>query len=157
MKGFTFKLEAVLEQRMLVERLRQKDVATAQQSLLGVQAELDALEAVNRSSAAELRRGGGHLTAAMLAAHQHFGQAARQKAASLKRLRAEARRSLDQAQARLTEAAKQRKVMEKLREREYARWQEAERRRELIEAEELSRRMEEGIASDEIRIRSASA
>lgn len=157
MKNFTFKLEAVLEQRALVERLRQKDLAEAQQAMLRVQAELDALEAVNRNSAADLRRGGGQLSGATVVAHQRFAQAARQKAASLKRMRNEARRELEQAQAQLTEAAKQRKVMEKLREREHARWREAVQRSELIEAEEVARRMEECHAGEALKIRSASA
>jgi flagellar FliJ protein len=156
-RTFTFKLETVLEQRTLIERLRQKDVAAAQQAVLRVQAELDALEAVNRSSAADLRRGGRQLSGATVVAHQRFAQAARQKAASLKRLGSEARRELEQAQAQLTEAAKQRKVMEKLREKEHARWREAAQRSELLEAEEVARRMEESDAGEAMRIRSASA
>jgi flagellar FliJ protein len=143
--AFTFKLEAVLEQRKLAERLRQRDVAMAQRGLLKVQAELDAVAAVKRSSAAELRggagRGGGQkLGAAMLAAHQRFALAAREKAAGLGRQMTEARRELDHAQARLIEAAKQRKVMEKLREREHAKWVEAQRKKDRLESEEAARR-----------------
>jgi flagellar FliJ protein len=143
-KGFTFKLEAVLEQRRLTERLRQGDVATAQRALLKVQAEVDALGAVGRSSAADLRAGGQRLSAALLAAHQRFALAMRQKVAALNRQMADARGDLDHAQSKLIEAAKQRKVIEKLREKEHARWLEAQRKRDLIEADEVARRMQDG-------------
>ncbi len=103
---FTFKLEAVLEQRKSVERQRQRDVATAQHALLKLQAEIDALAAVSRSSAIALRS--GRLSAAALAAHQRFILSMRHKAKSLKQQHAGAERELRDAQAALTEAAKQR-------------------------------------------------
>jgi len=133
---FTFKLEAVLDQRKHVERQRQREVAAAQHRVLSHQAELDALAAVKRASAKELRS--GSLTAATLAAHQRFATATRQKGAALHRALADARRDLAAAQHALLEAAKQRKVMEKLREREQQRWAEQMRRRELIEADEIA-------------------
>ncbi len=134
---FTFKLEAVLEQRKHVERQRQREVAGAQNRLMQLQAELDALSAVKRASAKDLR-GHGALTAAALAAHQRFATAMRHKGAALTKSIAEARRELDAAQRVLLEAAKQRKVMEKLREREHARWAEQMRLRELAEADEIA-------------------
>jgi flagellar FliJ protein len=133
---FTFKLEAVLEQRKHVERQRQRDVAAAQHKLLQVQAELDAMSAVKRASAKELRL--GKISVATLAAHQRFAAATRHKGAALNRSLVEARRELDAAQLALIEAAKQRKVMEKLREREHARWAEQLRKRELAEADEIA-------------------
>ena len=137
---FTFKLEAVLEQRKHVELQRQRDVATAQQKLMRLGAEIDALAAVARSSAAELRS--GHLHAAALAAHQRFHVSVCHKARALKEQRADAGRELADAQAALTEAAKQRKVMEKLREREHAKWLDAQRRREAADAEEVARQIQ---------------
>lgn len=134
---FTFKLEAVLEQRKHVERQRQREVAADQQRVLQLQAELDALVAVKRASANELRSG-TTLSAAKLAAHQRFATATRHKGAALQRSIGEARRELDAAQRVLLEAAKQRKVMEKLREREHARWAEQMRLRELAEADEIA-------------------
>src|SRR5262245_8359643 len=130
MAKFNFKLEAVLEQRRHVERQHQRDVATVQQKILRLQAELDALSAVTRASAGELRRGGARLTAATLAAHQRFASATRHKAAALNQHIDDARHELTRAQAVLLESAKQRKVMEKLREREQQRWSEEMRRRE---------------------------
>jgi flagellar FliJ protein len=135
---FTFKLEAVLEQRKHVERQRQREVAAAQNRLLQLQADLDALSAVKRASAKDLRAGPGALTAAALAAHQRFATAMRHKGAVLQQSIADARRELDAAQRVLLEAAKQRKVMEKLREREQARWAEQVRQRELAEADEIA-------------------
>jgi flagellar FliJ protein len=134
---FTFKLEGVLEQRKHVERQRQREVATVHHKLLKIQAELDAMSAVKRQSAAELRS--GQLNAAALAAHQRFAAAMRQKASALNRQIDEARRELAAAQLELVEAAKQRKIMEKLRDREHARWTDAQRKRESREAEEVIR------------------
>ncbi len=141
MPKFTFKLSGVLEHRKQVERQRQREVAVAQQKILSIQAEIDALSAVKRSSSAQLRRGGVHLTAAALAAHQRFASAMRHKAASLHRQMSDARRELDAAQIVLLEAAKQRKIMEKLRERELERWTETQRKRESAEADEVARQM----------------
>ena len=152
MPRFTFKLEGVLEQRKNAERQRQRDVAAAQQMLLKLQAELDALAAVSRSSAIELRSGG--LSAAALAAHQRFVLSMRHKAGALKQQRAGAERELRDAQAALTEAAKQRKVMEKLREREHAKWSEQQRRRDAQDADEVARQMQlaERAAQFDVRI-----
>jgi len=149
---FTFKLEGVLEQRRHVELQRQRDIATAQQSLLKLQAELDALAAVSRRSAADLRS--GRLSAAALAAHQRFVLSMRHKATALKQRQADAEREVADAQLALTEAAKQRKVIEKLREREEAKWAEAQRRRDAAEADDVARQMQlaERIAQYDARI-----
>ena len=152
MPRFTFKLEGVLEQRKNAERQRQRDVATAQHLLLKLQAEIDALAAVSRSSAIELRS--GRLSAAALAAHQRFVLSMRHKAGALKQQRADAERELRDAQAALTEAAKQRKVMEKLREREHAKWAEQQRRRDAQDADEVARQLQlaERAAQFDVRI-----
>ncbi len=152
MARFTFKLDGVLEQRKNAERQRQRDVAAAQQSLLKLQAELDALAAVSRRSAIELRS--GRLSAAALAAHQRFILSMRHKAKSLKQQHAGAERELRDAQAALTEAAKQRKVMEKLREREHAKWAEVQRRRDAQEADDVARQIQlaERAAQFDVRI-----
>jgi flagellar protein FliJ len=139
MPKFTFKLAGVLEHRKQIERQRQRELAVAQQKVLGVQAEIDALNAVKRSSSDHLRT--GRLTAASLAAHQRFAAAMRQKASALARQLDHARHEVEGAQLTLLEAAKQRKMMEKLRERELARWTEAQQRRESAEADDVARQM----------------
>ena len=140
MTRFTFKLKAVLEQRKNAERQRQRDVATAQKTLLKLQAEIDALAAVSRTSAAELRS--GRLSPAALAAHQRFILSMRHKSATLKQRHRDTERELHDAQAALTEAAKQRKVMEKLREREHAKWADQQRRRDAQDADDVSRQIQ---------------
>jgi flagellar FliJ protein len=139
MAKFTFKLAGVLEHRKQLERQRQRELAVAQQKVMAVQAEMDALNAVKRSSSDHLRS--GRLTAASLAAHQRFAAAMRQKSGALSRQLDHARRDVEGAQLVLLEAAKQRKIMEKLRERELARWTEAEQRRESAEADDVARLM----------------
>jgi flagellar FliJ protein len=139
MPKFTFRLAGVLDHRKQIERQRQRELSVAQQKILSIQAELDALSAVKRTSSDQLRR--GHLTAASLAAHQRFAAAMRHKAGSLNRQLTDARRELEAAQVVLVEAAKQRKIMEKLRERELARWTQAERKRETSEADEVAQQM----------------
>lgn len=140
MARFTFKLDGVLEQRKNAERQRQRDVATAQQTLLKLQAEIDALAAISRTSAAELRS--SRLSAAALAAHQRFILSMRHKGRALRQQHADAGRELRDAQAALTEAAKQRKVMEKLRERDHAKWSEAQQRRDAQEADDVARQIQ---------------
>jgi flagellar FliJ protein len=134
---FTFKLEGVLEQRKHAERHRQRELATAQHKLLRLQADVDALAAVNRASAADLRAGA--LSAAALAAHQRFATAMRQKTTVLNKQITEARGEVDRIQLLLVEAAKQRKIMEKLRERELARWTDLQRKRDAADADDLVR------------------
>src|SRR5687768_17272983 len=152
MARFSFKLDGVLEQRKNAERQRQRDVATAQHALLKLQAEIDALAAVSRASAAELRS--SRLSAAALAAHQRFILSMRHKAAALKQQHGETERELSDAQAALTEAAKQRKVIEKLREREHAKWAAAQQRREAQDAEDVARQIQlaERAAQFDVRI-----
>ena len=135
---FTFKLDAVLEQRKHAEHHRQREMAAAQHKVLRLQAELDAMAAVKRASSAELRAAGRRLSAATLAAHQQFAAAMRHKAQALNRQIAEAQLEMDLAQSALLEAAKQRKAMEKLREREQARWLADHRRREQQRADEAT-------------------
>ena len=141
MPKFTFKLAGVLEHRKQVERQRQRELGVAQQKVLALQAELDGMSAVKRRSSDQLRRGGTHLTAAALAAHQRFAAAMRHKATALHRQLNDARREMDAAQLVLLEAAKQRKIMEKLRERELERWTETQRKRDAAEADEVARQM----------------
>ena len=141
MARFSFKLEGVLEQRKNAERQRQRDVATAQHALLKLQAEIDALAAVSRASAAELRS--SRLSAAGLAAHQRFILSMRHKAGALKQQHADTERELSDAQAALTEAAKQRKVIEKLREREHAKWSAVQQRRDAQDAEDVARQIQQ--------------
>jgi flagellar biosynthesis chaperone FliJ len=78
----------------------------------------------------------------------------RHKAKSLKQQHADGERDLHDAQAALTEAAKQRKVMEKLREREHAKWAEAQRRRDAQEADDVARQIQlaERAAQFDVRI-----
>lgn len=134
-----FKLEGVLEQRLHAERLKQRELATAQHALLRVQAELDSLEAMSRLSAADLRV--GKLTAPVLIAHQQFAVAMRHKGAALRKQVQAATREHALAQSALMEAAKQRKVIEKLRERELNKWFESQKRREAADADEVGRQL----------------
>jgi flagellar FliJ protein len=145
---FTFKLEGVLEQRKHAERQRQREVAAVQHKLLRLRAELDALVAVKRTSAAALRAAGRTLTAAALAAHQRFAAAMRQKATTLDCQTSDARAELGRARDALLEAAKQRKVMEKLRERTYAHWLLGARKRADADADELAHRSEAAAGFD---------
>jgi flagellar biosynthesis chaperone FliJ len=78
----------------------------------------------------------------------------RHKAGALKQQHAETERELSDAQAALTEAAKQRKVIEKLREREHAKWAAAQQRREVQDAEDVARQIQlaERAAQFDVRI-----
>jgi flagellar FliJ protein len=143
MAVFHFKLHAVLRQRELAEQGCQRDLAVAQAARAVVQAELARLEEAMRAALADLRQNQlvGSLNLSFLAAHRRFILAMqRQTAVQLQKMQ-EAQSKVVAEQARLAEAAKQRKVIEKLRERQHAEWAEAIARKESAAMDEIAGQM----------------
>ena len=140
MGRFIFKLEAVLEQRLQAERRRQGELAQVQRAIINVRSQIASAEKLRRQACALER---GHVDVRMLAAQARFAQTMQHKLALLREQLAAAQRDETAAQAALLEAAKGRKVMEKLREKQQAKWNEQEKKREQMASEEAARRVNE--------------
>ena len=140
MSKFVFKFDGVLRQREHVETQRQRELAVVQQEMTGLQVELRALTDAVHASTADLRD--NHLTGRLdlnfLAAHRRFTLAMARKGAALVQQIAGVQKRLDVAQAALAEAAKQRKIIEKLRERQLERWRSEDARRVGAELDEVN-------------------
>src|SRR5215208_357386 len=116
MPRFVFKLEGVLDQRRHVEQQRQRDLAEAQLQILTIEREVEKAAASQESASVPLR---GRIDPRTLAAHVRFSQVMRQKLSKLREQLGAAREDLATAHAALIEASKQRKVLEKLQEKQH--------------------------------------
>ena len=143
MASFTFQLDPVLQQRKLVEDQRQRELAAVQAEYGELERQLRSLDLEVQTSEADLRsnRLTGRLDLSFLAAHRRFTLAMQRKAVALAQQMAAVRKRVDDARAALVEAAKQRKIMEKLRERRQAQWSEETTRKELAALDEISARI----------------
>jgi flagellar FliJ protein len=143
MARFVFKLEGVLRQRKTAEQQKQRDLANIQARMAVLQAELRAMDLSVQTATEDVRRNRltGPLDLSFLAAHRRYSFAMQRKAMELAQKMAVVQRDVDAARTRLAEAAKQRKVIEKLRERQMERWREEASKRELAELEEVGLQM----------------
>ena len=139
MSAFRFQLEGVLRHRKNIERDRQRRVALIQNQMNQLQAELRRLDQEAQDATAELRgsRLTGTLDMSYLAAQRRYMAAVQRKAMSVVQRMALVQRDLDEARKALAEAAKRRKVMEKLRERYFQRWLEALNKKEMDAMDEI--------------------
>jgi flagellar FliJ protein len=139
MPHFEFRLEGVLRHRQNIERNCQRDLAVVQSHMQQLQGELKALDAVSQQATSDLRgsRLTGRLDMNFLAAHRRFMAASQRKAMGLVQKMALVQRQIDEARGKLMEAAKQRKIMQKLREKRLARWLEDQQRHEAAGLDEV--------------------
>src|SRR5687768_14530971 len=121
MAKFVFQLAAVLRHRELAEEQRQRELAIQQAAMTRLEGELRRLNESMHATANDLRD--NHLTGRLdmnfLAAHRRYTIAVQRQAMELVQKMAVQQRLVDEARRALAEAAKQRKIMEKLREREH--------------------------------------
>ncbi len=143
MPKFVFQLEGVLRQRTHVEQQRQRELAVVQTQMAGLDAELRALDASVRAAEDDLRQNRlvGRIDLAFLAAHRRYAFAMQRKAMGVAQKMAGVQIQLEKAQRNLAEAAKQKKILGKLRERRFARWREEIERRDLVEMDEIAMRL----------------
>ena len=143
MAKFVFKLEGVLRQREHVEKEKQRALAVVQAQMTQLQGELRALNETVQSSTDDLRQNRltGRLDLHFLAAHRRFTLATQRKAMNLVQKMALVQRSVDEAQQALLEAVKQRKAIEKLREKHHERWKADVARKEAAQLDEISMQM----------------
>jgi flagellar FliJ protein len=139
MPKFVFQFAAVLRHRLHAEQERQRELAAAQSEMTRLRAELKALNEALQASASEMKS--GHLTGTIdvnyLAAHRRYTVAMQRAGLVLVQDMARQQRKVDDAQRLLAEAAKERKVLEKLEERQRERWAAEVRRKELAELDEV--------------------
>jgi flagellar FliJ protein len=139
MAKFIFPLDGVLRQRKHVEEQRQRELAVVQAELVSLEAELRTMDRTVKESLTDLRtnRLVGQLDMAFLAAHRRYALAMHRKAMALAQKMVAAKTRADSARSALLEAAKQRKIIEKLRENRKVRWADDIARRETAALDEI--------------------
>jgi len=139
MAKFVFKLEGVLRQRKHVEQEKMRVLATCLKHQADCEAELSHLDDSVRRTTDDLRQ--NHLTGVLdmgfLAAHRRYMIAMQRQAISIAQKIAAAQQRVTEARLALAEAAKQRKVMEKLREKHHERWRADQAAKEFRELDEI--------------------
>jgi flagellar FliJ protein len=143
MPKFVFRLQGVLRQRKNAEQQRQRELAMVQAQMAALDAELRALDNSKQTTEQDLRNNRlmGRLDLAFLAAYRRYALSMQRKAMEIAQKMAAVAQQLDLAKKNLAEAAKKRKVLEKLRERQFERWREQLLRHELAELDEVAMQM----------------
>jgi flagellar FliJ protein len=143
MARFKFNLDGVLRQRKLVEEAKQRAFAEVQRRYAELEAELRAMDDAVRQATEDLRKNHlvGSIDVDFLAAHRRFTIGMQDKAIRHAEKMAPVRADLEAARAALVEAAKQRKILEKLRERKQAEWATAEARKDAAAMDEIGQQI----------------
>ena len=141
MRRFVFRLEAVLEQRRQAERQQQRQVAQIHRQIIQFEHDINDAADAEKSASVPLR---GRLDPRTLAIHVRFSQVMRQKISMLREHLELARQELIAAQTALIDASKQRKVLEKLQEKQQATWMAAQEKQESAAQDDLAQRMSRG-------------
>jgi flagellar FliJ protein len=124
MPKFQFQLEGVLRHRKNVEKEKQRALAEAMTRMSALKDQLAGLDQTVQQANAEMRDGRlvGRLDLTLLAAHRRFLAATQRQAVGLAQKMALVQRDIDAARLALLEAAKGRKTIEKLREKQFEQW-----------------------------------
>jgi flagellar protein FliJ len=134
-----FRLAVVLRQRRRAEQECQRAVAERVARVVALQNELKQMDESVKSAADDLRK--NHLTGAIdlnyLTAHRRYMNAMQQQGIALAQRIAAAQVQVNEARLKLAEAAKARKVIEKLRQRQFERWQADQAKRETAAMDEI--------------------
>ncbi len=138
MRRFIFKLEAVLEQRKQAEFQCQRELAEAQKQIVLLEQNLEQAMRAGKSASVPLR---GRIDPRTLATQVRFSQVMTQKLAKIRQELEMSKNDLALAQAALVEAAKGRKVIEKLQDKQRERWLVEEQKREFIAQDDLNQRI----------------
>jgi flagellar FliJ protein len=132
MAQFKFQLEGVLVQRKNIEQIAQREVALATKAMTDLQDKLKRLDENVKQVSDDVRQ--NHLTGTLdvgfITAHRRYVINMERLAVDLARQIAEAQAKVKKAHETMIEAARQRKTIEKLREKQFERWRLEEDRRE---------------------------
>ncbi|MFT3786069.1 MAG: flagellar export protein FliJ [Tepidisphaeraceae bacterium] len=137
MAQFRFSLQTVLDQREHEERLCQLALAQAQQVLVQLEQRLAGIQQEIVAANQDLRD--NHLTGQIniqsIGVHRRYLAAMKAQVIQLAQQMADARLNIQAKQRKLAEAAKHRKAIEVLRDKQKQRWQDdqAKKERELLD------------------------
>jgi len=137
---FRFKLDAVLKHRTAIEREKQRLYALALAAFKELEDQLKALNQTMNTANDDIRQNRlvGTLDIGFITAHRRFLLGMQRKAMELVAAMNKAQQEVDRTRQAMAEAAKGRKVLEKLRETQKQRWQEEVSRKEMIAADEVA-------------------
>lgn len=140
MAQFHFQLQGVLEHRERVEKDRQRELAVAQAEMVRLDGELQAINRDVQQSTDDVRDHHlvGRLDMTYLAAHRRYMLGMQRKVLTLAQKIAAQQQVVDSARRALAEASKRKKILEKLREKQHRRWNDALARREAGALDELT-------------------
>ena len=143
MAQFKFSLQTVLRQRELIEQDRQRALAAVQRVYNELETDLRRMDEAARAATQDLRDNHliGSISVDYLAAHRRFSLAMQRKALAHAGRMSEVKKKVDAARAALIEAAKDRKAMEKLRDRRLEDWTEDQNRREAAANDEIAQQI----------------
>ncbi len=139
MARFRFNLEGVLKHRLYVEREKQRALAELQGQMAALRAELAEIDNTVRQSTEDLRNSHltGRLNMGFLAAHRRFVAGMQSKAMDVVQKMARLQVQVEEAQRALADAARNRKIMEKLREKQFERWRAEQAKKEAAALDEV--------------------
>jgi len=151
MPKFDFKLEGVLRQRKNAEQQLQRELAVFQGEMAVLEAELRALDVSVQQTTEDLRqnRMTGRLDLNFLGAHRRFTLAMQRKALGIAQLMNGVRIKMVESQRKLGEAVKKRKILEKLREKQFEEWRQGIAKQELHDLDEVAMQMSYRQLADE--------
>lgn len=139
MARFRFKYEAVLKQRQAAEDQAQRELAKHMRHRNILRDQLARMQQTMRDSKQQLSEGlVGQVDVERIREFARYsGQVTLQARQALEQL-AQIEQRLETARTELTEAMRQRKAMEVLRDKQYQQWLAEQRRRETVELDELA-------------------
>jgi flagellar FliJ protein len=140
MAQFKFKLAAVLRHREAIEKEKQRDYALALARQKELEDQLKALDQQMQATNDDVRQNHlvGRLDVSFITAHRRFLLGMRRKAMDLVTAIAKAQKEAEAARVVVAEAAKQRMVLEKLREKQEERWKDEAARKEMMALDEVA-------------------
>ena len=149
MAQFKFPLAAVLRHRKHIEDQKQLALSALEAQMREHEAAMAQIRSSVRENLEDLRKNRllGPIDLTFLTAHRRYMLGAQRQATVLGQKMSLLQRQIDDARAALIEAAKQRKIMEKLAERQKQRWTDDQTRRELAELDDVTQRMFKGAES----------
>src|SRR5690242_19439429 len=120
MAQFKFKLQGVLRQRELVEDEKQRALSIVRAEMSGLESQLRNLNqtVIDATNDLKTNRLTGVLDMKFLAAHRRFMIATQRQGMEIVQKMANVQKKLEAAQKELLEATKQRKAIEKLKEKQ---------------------------------------
>ena len=138
MAKFKFKLEAVLKQRQALEDVAQRELAKVMRQRMIMHDQLRTMQNTIVSSKRDLTDGlMGQVDMTSVGQFARYSVQVRQRAHGIVAQLANVERLVEAARLKLIEASRDRKVIDRLREKHYNKWLLEQQRREAAELDEI--------------------